>query len=175
MKKFFFLLLAGLALLSCATTQSGSGAGTQERKGGDFSSEKIETIEIPNFNNAFIMLKRGDYSYSSGLAHGISQTTYYVLDMNEGRILNLEEMLTILPEDLLKAAITPRHAIDFDFRDSVWPPDSICFDQTGVILFWNVYSIAPYAEGPIEITLPYDKVNNYLTKKGVSIKESFVK
>jgi hypothetical protein len=141
-----------------------------------YESEYSETIEIVHFDDSFVILRQDEYSYYSGQAHGASQTKYYILDVQEEQILDIGEITNPLPEDLLKANIKSKHDIDFDFREKVWPPDTVSFGNEGLLLLWNVYSIAPYSEGAIEISLPYSSgVGAYLTKKGISIKESLGK
>jgi hypothetical protein len=137
-----------------------------------YESEYIESVIITNFNASFITVQRDYYSYNSGDAHGNPQINYYIVDINGEKILNTDDMITVIPEDVLKAAIKQKFNIEFDYRESVWPPDAISFDKSGLLLLWNVYSIAPYSTGSIEIILPYAEVNNYLTKKGAAIKES---
>jgi hypothetical protein len=112
----------------------------------------IERVEIKNYGGSFVILRRDNYLYYSGQAHGISLIEYYVLDLDEAKILSLNELSSALPEDILKSSIASKIDIDFNYRDSLWPPDTISLEPEGLLLLWNVYSIAPYSEGPVEIT-----------------------
>lgn len=44
-------------------------------------------------------------------------------------------------------------------------PESIMFDKKGLLLFYNPYEIASYAQGPQELLLPYAEVDAYLNFK----------
>jgi hypothetical protein len=65
--------------------------------------------------------------------------------------------------------------MEFNSGESLWPPDTVSFTASGILLYWNVYSIAPYSAGPIEIIAPYDAIDDYLTAHGKSLKASFLK
>jgi hypothetical protein len=148
--------------------QSGEGGTIHE-------GEYIENVAIKNYGDSFVILSRDDYVYYSGQAHGYSETQYYVVDVNEARILSLDELSSALPEEILKTGIASEHDIDFNFRESVWPPDTISLEREGLLLFWNVYSIASYSDGPIKITVPYSLADNYLTEKAKLIRNELTK
>jgi hypothetical protein len=131
----------------------------------------IERVEIKNYGGAFVILRRENYLYYSGQAHGISLIEYYVLDLDEAKILSLNELSSPIPEDILKSSIASKFDIDFNYRKSVWPPDTISLEPEGLLLLWNVYSIAPYSKGPVEITVPYSLTDGYLTEKARLIRD----
>jgi hypothetical protein len=137
--------------------------------------EYIENVVIKHYGDSFVILRRDDYAYYSGQAHGYSETQYYIVDADEARILSLDELSSALPEEILKNSIAAKHDIDFNFRESVWPPDSISLEREGLLLFWNVYSIASYSDGPIEIIVPYGLANSYLTEKAKLIRDELTK
>jgi hypothetical protein len=133
--------------------------------------EYIENINIKNYDDSFVILRRDEYVYYSGQAHGNSQARYYILDLEEERILSLDDLSSVIPEDILRTSITSKFNIDFNYRESLWPPDTISFDREGLVLFWDVYSIAPYSEGAIEISIPYNLIGACLTEKGRLIRD----
>jgi hypothetical protein len=133
--------------------------------------EYIESVGIKNYGDFFAILRRDEYTYYSGQAHGNPQTQYYVVDLDEARILSPGELSSAIPEDAVKESIASKFNIDFNYREFVWPPDTISLEREGLLLFWNVYSIAPYSEGPIEITIPYSRANSYLTEKAKLIRD----
>lgn len=137
--------------------------------------EYIEKVEIKNYGGSFAILRQDDYLYYSGQAHGISLIEYYVLDLDEERILFPRDLVSAIPEDIIKSAIAPKFNIDFNYRESLWPPDTVSLERDGLALLWNVYSIAPYSEGPIEITLPYSLAEGYLTEKARLIRDKLTK
>jgi hypothetical protein len=137
--------------------------------------EYIESVAIKNYGDSFVILRRDDYAYYSGQAHGYSEAQYYIVDADEARVLSLNELSSPVPEEILKTSIASKHNIDFNFRESVWPPDTVSLEREGLLLFWNVYSIASYSEGPIEITIPYSLANSYLTEKAKLIRDELTK
>ncbi len=44
-------------------------------------------------------------------------------------------------------------------------PETIIFDKNGLLLFYNPYEIASYAQGPQELLLPYSEVDTHLNLK----------
>jgi hypothetical protein len=139
-----------------------------------YQGEYIENINIKDYDDSFVILRRDEYVYYSGQAHGNSQVRYYILDLEEERILSLDDLSSAIPEDILKTNIKSKFNIDFNYRESLWPPDTISFDRESLVLFWDVYSIAPYSTGAIEITIPYNLIDGYLTEKGRLIRDQIV-
>jgi hypothetical protein len=144
-----------------------------EEEGGHINrGEYIEIVEIKNHGDSFVILCREEYLYYSGQAHGIPRIQYYVVDLNEAKIVPLNGLALAIPDEILQAHIASQFNIDLYDRESIWPPDSISLEKDGALLCWNVYSIAPYSEGPIEITIPYGIANAYLTEKARSIRDA---
>jgi len=50
-------------------------------------------------------------------------------------------------------------------RDSFSLPENIGFTQNGIKLLYNQYEVASYADGPIEILLPYKETQKFLRNK----------
>ena len=50
-------------------------------------------------------------------------------------------------------------------KDSFYLPENIGFTEKGVKLLYNEYEVASYADGPIELILPYAEVRKYLKEK----------
>lgn len=60
----------------------------------------------------------------------------------------------------------PLNAKGFMFEnDEFILPETIIFDKNGLLLFYNPYEIASYAQGPQELLLPYAEVDAYLNTK----------
>jgi hypothetical protein len=144
-----------------------------EEEGGYINQgEYIERVEIKNYGDSFVTLRREEYVYYSGQAHGIPRIQYYVVDLNEEKIVPLNGLALAIPDEILQAHIAPKFNIYLYDRESIWPPDSISLEKEGALLCWNVYSIAPYSEGPIEITIPYGIASAYLTEKAILIRDA---
>lgn len=50
-------------------------------------------------------------------------------------------------------------------QDAFYLPENIGFTENGLVLLYNQYEVASYADGAIELILPYNEVNNYLARK----------
>lgn len=50
-------------------------------------------------------------------------------------------------------------------RDSFYLPENIGFTEEGIKLLYNEYEVASYADGPVELTLPYEEVQGYLSSR----------
>jgi len=50
-------------------------------------------------------------------------------------------------------------------KDSFYLPENIGFTQKGIQLLYNQYEVASYADGPIELVLPYSEVKKFLRPK----------
>jgi hypothetical protein len=138
-----------------------------------YHSDYVETISINYSNDFFIIMKYDYYFYRSGGAHGYFDTDYYIIDCIDEKILGIDDMIAELPDELLKNLIQLKYGNEFDFnyKNDIWPPDTISFDQKNVIFYWNIYSIAPYVFGPVEIMINYEIISSYLTERGKLIME----
>jgi hypothetical protein len=132
----------------------------------------FQTFDIEYYNDSFVII-RGDFSeYSKGATRGPLWTEFYIIDLIEERILNITDIITEIPDELLKQNIETNNEIDRHLRSSIWPPDSIDFGSKNLILLWNIFSITSYSNGIIEIKFPYDIIEKYLTEKGLLIRNT---
>lgn len=49
-------------------------------------------------------------------------------------------------------------------EDRFYLPENIGFTREGLLLHYNQYEVASYADGPVELTIPFPEVNKYLTR-----------
>ena len=53
------------------------------------------------------------------------------------------------------------------------PTENFYLSEKGITFYYNIYEIAPYVMGPVEITLPYEIMSHLLSdEKGVLIMNS---
>ena len=50
-------------------------------------------------------------------------------------------------------------------QDTFYLPENIGFTQEGLVLLYNQYEVASYADGAIELILPFNEVKSYLTSR----------
>jgi hypothetical protein len=126
--------------------------------------------------NYLTMLRNG-YWYTGG-AHGLSDNTYYVIDIQQKKLLDVADVVrqsSRAAKQLtraLKTALQEKYGKDFlqnASLENLYPPEFFKFDYDGLNFLWTQYRIASGADGPIDVTLPYGKVEKYLTPKGADI------
>lgn len=109
----------------------------------------------------------------TGGAHpiGFSETFNYA--MPEGRPLSLEELiidrtgfLKLVEKEFKLSRELPETANladeGFFYGEPFALPSNYVFTEEGLYLIYNVYDAAPYALGPTEFLLPYDKLGNLI-------------
>src|SRR5690606_5154581 len=126
--------------------------------------ERIVTLEV------------NSYSFTGG-AHGYASTSYLNFDKKNGRELDNVELFSDLPgfQELVEARFREQekipaqgniNATGFMFEgDSFHLPLNIGYTENGLRLLYNQYEVASYADGPIELILPYEGANPFLRHK----------
>lgn len=126
-----------------------------------FQSEQFASIEL-------------NYYLFTGGVHGYSGTRFLNFDAKTGALLSSEELINN-PEAFLELCeetfrntfqIPEGRSINstgFWFEgDRFHLPVNIGFTENELILHYNQYEIASYAEGPIILTIPVDEIVQYL-------------
>jgi hypothetical protein len=127
-----------------------------------------EIYKILYHDNSYIIIEYNKYYAFSYAAHGNILTQYLIIDIAQGRILDIDDIAAPLPDDFLAGIIRTNYNMTGEFfRDHIWPPDTINIKRNSVELFWNVYTITPYAYGIIGVSLQDD---SFLTPKGKAVK-----
>ncbi len=108
----------------------------------------------------------------TGGAHGNSHVTFLNFNKKTGALLKREDLLK--DEDAFRAFVQPyfekatqpisndEEVQDLFFGEEFQLPENIGFNNEGVILLYNIYEIASYAQGVTEFTIPYDKAKPFL-------------
>lgn len=123
-----------------------------------------------------LSIQLDSYIFTGG-AHGYSSTRFLNFDTKKGEELenwqlfkntgNFEHFVEgrfRSKENILHDK--PINSTGFMFEnDSFYLPENIGFTKKGMQLHYNQYEIASYADGPIELTLSYEEVKNYLSAK----------
>jgi len=131
-----------------------------------YHSSLIENYSIEFCDGKFIIIYYNTWYYRSGAAHGNYLFEYYIIDAAERKLLEINELITPIPDSVLKEIIADKYETELFLRDNIWPPDSISVKPEGVELLWNVYTITPYAAGHVSIEIPCSAADLYLTEKG---------
>jgi hypothetical protein len=137
-----------------------------------------ETTGTETHTSKFLVVSR-DRDYYLGGAHGMQEKAYFVLSLAEPARLKLEDLvrsraeLQPLLEEALRAYAGLQKGDPLEdggfFEDTAPAPDNFFLSGTGLGFHWDPYEIAPYSMGPIEVTIPYDRVRPLLSPRGAAL------
>ena len=123
-----------------------------------------------------LTVKVETYAYTGG-AHPNSSLSFYTFDRKTGRMLTLNDMVedTTALLGLLEQTFRKQQKIEpnanleeegYFLRDGrFFLPANVGTSSNGLIFYYNPYEIAAYAVGPVEVTIPYEKLNGILREQ----------
>jgi hypothetical protein len=134
--------------------------------------EGAVTYQTDNILN--IQIKH--YTFTGG-AHGYSGLRSLLFDPKTGRSISVQQLFKNPSE--FKAFAEKRFRKKFEIpekspinykglmfeNEEFQLPQNIFFTEKGLLLYYNAYEIASYAEGAQELLLPYSDVDSYLKTK----------
>lgn len=131
---------------------------------------------IDETNSGYVQLSLNSWTYTGG-AHGNGWSEDLLLDRESGRVLYLSdfftdiEALTNLAEPIFRGS----QGLEMDasleeagywFEGGVFHlNENFAFTNESIEFFYNTYEIAPYAAGPISLTIPLDQIKHLLKRK----------
>lgn len=110
------------------------------------------------------------YSYTGG-AHGNDRIDFLNFDPETGKLLSITDIVedmkgfSNLVETHLEQTIkTEKNESieDYFFDEEFKLPESLGFNEEGIIILYNKYEIASYAQGITEFVIPYEEVDSFL-------------
>lgn len=119
------------------------------------------------------------YSFRSeeytGGAHGMYTTTFLNIDLNTLKLVHLDDLfiddyenkLTDLIWNQLMAenGVATREELEnlgYGSTGDIVPTENFYLDKNGITFYYNVYDIAPYVMGAIEVCIPYEMMSHLL-------------
>lgn len=144
----------------------------------DFSVPWKATVEgnITHQSEEVLNVKIAHYAFTGG-AHGFGGLRSVLIDPKTGRSLHNSDLFTDvkafekLAEQKFRAQFKisdkePINSKGMMFEGEKFQlPANIFFTKKGLLLYYNQYEIASYAEGPIEIVIPYNEAEKLLKLK----------
>lgn len=127
-------------------------------------------------DDRLLTLKLETYIFTGG-AHGLSSIRYLNFDKKTGEELSIEELFTNvtalerLAEEAFRAAkgIPAGAGINdtgFMFEEDRFSlPENMGFTPQGLELLYNPYEVASYADGPISLVLPMERITPLLSPR----------
>lgn len=122
--------------------------------------------EISYSSPMLLCISLEGYLFTGG-AHGYSALRYLNFDAENTRELDLAELFADLDGFTALAEIAFRtqykvpadqeiNSTGFMFEDNRFSlPESVGFGEAGVLLHYDPYEVASYADGPLSLTIPY--------------------
>lgn len=123
-----------------------------------------------------LLVYRSYYEEFTGGAHGIYTTSFLNIDLRTMTPIRLDDLFVsdyrealtdLLWNQLMmdKNAATREEVEDLGYCSTgdLYPSENFYLSKEGITFYYNVYDIAPYVMGAIEITLPYDIMAHLLS------------
>lgn len=137
--------------------------------------ELAQKIAVTRDTLGVLSMKHETYVYTGG-AHGLPSTLFYNLSRENGRLLALEDLLQpnartsllIIAEQVFRAeqeipAGQSLQAGGFWFENDVFAlPENFTITNEGLLFLYNPYEIASYADGMIEVLVPFERIQALL-------------
>jgi hypothetical protein len=131
---------------------------------------------IKHQSDSILNLQIKHYTYTGG-AHGYQGLRSLLFDPETGKSIQNNQLFK--DQNAFKAFAEKKfrskykipenksiNATGFLFEDDAFQlPLNIFYTEKGLLLYYNPYEAASYADGPKELLLPYKEVNNYLLIK----------
>ncbi len=127
-----------------------------------------------------LLVYKIQFNEFTGGAHGMERTSFLNIDLKEKRELLLEDifiedssdaLIQLLWQQLMTDnKVSTREDLElmgYGLTGDLIPSENFYLDRKGVAFYYNVYEIAPYSMGPVEIRLSYDMVNNLLKESNI--------
>jgi hypothetical protein len=130
-----------------------------------------EIFNVSLSGSRLLVISR-DWEYYTGGAHGMQEREWFVIDKSVPERLLPEDLFQDSTREHLRAAVIAAiHERGYLKDDNV---DLLNFDITGNFFLtptsmgfsWDPYEIAAYSEGIVSIMLPYEKIEDLLSKRG---------
>lgn len=145
-----------------------------------FTSWELErSINVAFSTDALLTLSFEEYSYLGG-AHPASTQRYTVLSLNDGKPVELADLLSTGYETPLNVegekifriarALVDTETLEeqgFSFENNVFTlNENFGVLKAGLDFIFNSYEIAPYAMGPTQFTIPYEDIQSLIIPDG---------
>ena len=127
-------------------------------------------------SDAVLNIEIEHYTYTGG-AHGYQGLRSLLFDPNTGKSISNEELFN--DKGAFKAFAEKKFRAKYKIpvnksinatglmfeKEKFQLPQNIFYTDKGLLLYYNSYEAASYADGPKELLLPYTEVNDYLVVK----------
>ncbi len=136
------------------------------------------SLSVSETGGKIVSITESGWDYAGG-AHGLGFVFYHNYSVETEKKLELSDLLLPGGEEVLRAAAEEIFRKDLDLVGKDLTEQGYWFGEggftlnsnfkpetTSITFFYNSYEIAPYAAGPTEITIPYEKFRQVIKKDG---------
>ncbi|TNF46517.1 DUF3298 domain-containing protein [bacterium] len=128
-------------------------------------------VGVIRLTSTILTLSKRSVSYLGG-AHPITEKFFSSIDLKSGKVLRLHDViepdaigqLVVKAEERFRKikGLSPDAGLDgFSFPDGRFRlNDNIGLTSEGLLFYYNVFEIEPYAAGPTELVIPYDELKD---------------
>ena len=132
-------------------------------------------IWIKNFDS-YVEVSSTGWSYTGG-AHGNSHTSYWLINKEDGRLLDASDFFTDIEklEEIMLPYFRKQNEIPADQTledygywiegDDLHVNSNFYFEHGKVFFYYDTYEIAPYAGGPSEVYIPLSQLTGIYNGK----------
>ncbi len=127
-------------------------------------------FHVAYLDERFVSLPIAYYCYTGG-AHGMSSQVSTNIDLAAGRDLNLEDLFvpgydftTVIASEVRRQrAANADHYFDESVAETdILPDHHFYLTSEGIVVYFDLYEIAPYSTGIPEFTIPYERLRQGL-------------
>ena len=159
------------------------------------SGVEIEDLDSSNWHykedfapisprNRGIVIERTKETYTGG-AHGMLTKRYFVIDLEELKLVKIDDILSDYQGDRMRAVVYDELRKYSGLKNNqplsegIYLTDdpeltfNFFINEEGLGLYWDPYEIAPYSEGSIQIMLPWKKIRPMLLNNGMELLAKF--
>ena len=129
-----------------------------------------DVTKILRNNDGVLAFSYFNYTFAGG-AHGLPTEVYWNIDTKTGKIITEEtffisnykaELTQILQKNLFGDINKEESYFE---KESVVPNGNFLLLNDRILYLYNVYEIAPYSEGAIEVTIPMSEIKHLIREK----------
>ncbi len=123
------------------------------------------TTAVSHQDDRILTLSTNHYYFTGG-AHGNYYTVLQNFDLKEGKEVHFNDLFLPGSKDQLTKALS--QLSEFQSED-IYPTKNVGLTDEGFVFNFPPYEIGSYADGEIEILLPYDDAKDYLSDNARSL------
>jgi hypothetical protein len=136
-----------------------------------YNYASTQTIYVRYNDNGFVVFEQASYEYSGG-AHGNYGSTFYCFDAQGRKQLRLSDVLTAdsaTLQPIVEQQFRKQYRIKEGslkgvlFEEHLALNDNFYLTDKGIGFLYNPYEVASYAQGQINVFVPFSAVKPYLT------------